>query len=256
MKNHLVASLVLISLLAAYSAPSLAQDAPTRAPEAVTLLTQCAATMGSANALDTYAEGSVTRADVREAASAIIVRSKGSDQERTDRAAQDRQETYVVSRGSGHESRDGVRKNQPAHATRYHRPEHVPALACTLDLARPNMQAFYEGLEQDGAQTLHHIRFVATPRSERTRWADEVMSEFHVYLDAQSLLVRKTRSFVFAPDAIENQSTWEVRYSDYRPVGGVLMPFRIERFDNGQKLDEMVFTNVRVNVGIADSEFE
>ncbi len=254
MKGHLAASLTFLSLLAAQ--PALSQDQVARSPEGLALLAQCAAGMGAAQVLDTYAEGAITRADAREPASAVIVRSKGSDRVRTDLAAQDRQQTYVVRQGGGHESRDGTRTNLPAHTTRYHRPEHVPALACALDLARPNMRVSYEGLEQDGTETLHHIKFLATPRSEKTRWADELMSEFHVYLDAQTLLVRKTRSFVFAPDAIENHSTWEVHYSDYRLVGGVLMSFRIERFDSGQKLDEIVFTNVRVNVGVADSEFE
>lgn len=254
MKTRPVALVVFLTFVAFI--PVVAQDAPARSPEAVALLAQCAAAMGAANVLDSYAEGTVTRADAREPASAVIVRSKGSDRVRTDVAAQDRQETYVINRGAGHESRDGARKNQPAQATRYHRPEHVPALACLIDVTRPAMQVSYEGMEQHGRETLHHLKFLATPRSEKTRWADELMSEFHVYLDAQSLLVRKTRSFVFAPNAIENHSTWEVSYSDYRVVAGVLMPFRIERFDNGQKLDEVVFTNVRVNVGIADSEFE
>ncbi|HSA92121.1 MAG TPA: hypothetical protein VLE48_03850 [Terriglobales bacterium] len=228
----------------------------TRDPQAVALLMQCAAVMGAANVLDTYAEGSVTRADGREPPGALIARSKGTDRMRVDFAAQDCQQTSSVSRGAGYDVRDGKRERAPLHSTRYQRPEHVPALACVIDVARPNIRIFYEGVEQDRTGTFYHVKFVAVPRSEKTRWVDEVTSEFHVFLDAQTLVVAKTRTFVFAPDAIENRSTWEVRYSDYRMVNGVLMPFRLERFDNDQKLDEVVFSNVRVNVGIADSDFQ
>ncbi len=45
-------------------------------------------------------------------------------------------------------------------------------------------------------------------------------------------------------------------FSDYRMVQGALMPFRIERFNDGIKTEDMQFTNVRFNAGLKDQDFK
>jgi hypothetical protein len=44
-------------------------------------------------------------------------------------------------------------------------------------------------------------------------------------------------------------------FSDYRMVQGVLTPFKIERFINNQKIEEMQFSSVRYNAGLKDQDF-
>ncbi|MGH9509003.1 MAG: hypothetical protein ACRD2Q_08660 [Terriglobales bacterium] len=254
MKTTLVASIVCLFFLAAQ--PVLSQAQVTRSPEAVALLAQCAATMGAAQLQDVQAEGTVTRADGREPARSLLVKSKGADRVRNEITAADRQETYVVNRGRGHELRGETRKALPAHAIGYHRPEHIPAFACQVDLGRSQMEAVFVGVEAVRGRAAYHIKFVAAARGDADDGLEALLSEFHVFLDGETLVVLKTWNYVFAPDAIENHSRWELYYSDYRNVGGVMMPFRIERYDNDQKLEEVVFSRVLTNVGIADSEFE
>jgi hypothetical protein len=45
-------------------------------------------------------------------------------------------------------------------------------------------------------------------------------------------------------------------FSDYRRVQGVLTPFRIERFSNNFKTEEIQFTTVRFNTSVPDSAFK
>lgn len=246
-----------VFLILLTSKPGVGQEAPTRSPEAVALLAQCAAAMGTAQIQDIQAEGTVTRADGREAPRSLVVKSKGSDRVRHEVSAADRQETYVLNGGRGHEIRDSKRKPLPAHTTGYYRPEHLPALACQVDLGRSRMEALFVGVEEVRGRAAYHIKFVAAPKGDANEDSIEAaLSEFHVFLDGQALVVLKTWNYVFAPNAIENSSRWELYYSDYRDVGGVLVPFRIERYDNDTKLDEVVFTRVSTGVSIADSEFE
>ncbi len=44
-------------------------------------------------------------------------------------------------------------------------------------------------------------------------------------------------------------------FSGYRSVQGLLTPFKIERFSNGTKTEEMVFTAVKYNTGLKDQDF-
>jgi hypothetical protein len=49
--------------------------------------------------------------------------------------------------------------------------------------------------------------------------------------------------------------TDEYVLSDYRNVQGALTPFKIERFSNGTKTEEMVFIAVKHNMGLKDQDF-
>ncbi len=48
----------------------------------------------------------------------------------------------------------------------------------------------------------------------------------------------------------------EKYFSDFRPVGRVLVPFHQEDFVNRRKTTELRLTNVQLNVGVSDSEFQ
>ena len=45
-------------------------------------------------------------------------------------------------------------------------------------------------------------------------------------------------------------------FSDYQVVQGVLTAFKIERFNNGNKTEEMQFTSVKYNAGLKDQDFK
>jgi len=188
----------------------------------------------------------------------VIIKTKGGFLLREDLSAGAYQETNIVNSGAGRRiTKDGI-AHAPGWTTAYFRPDHIPALACALDLTRPNMGVSYLGIEPLGQSYGHHIVFSAAPsgKSEDLEKAEDLISRFHVYLDSQSFVVLKTARFVFSPDAIENRSLWETTYGDYRNAGGVLMPFHLENYLSGQKLWDIVFTSIQKDPGISEADFQ
>ena len=145
----------------------------------------------------------------------------------------------------------GQRKNLPAHTTTYFRPEHLSAFVCGIDLARPNIGVSYRGLDTQGGASVHHLQFQAASEDA----VDQLISEFHVYLDTSTLRVVKTAYWIFAPDTFVNRSLWETNYENYQTIGGVLFPMHIQHSLAGNHLDDWNFTSVRNDTPISQSDF-
>jgi len=235
--------------------PSVAQDkGPVRDPQALALLAQCGTSMGAASILDTYATGTLSSADPEAQALPITTQTKGAA-ERFEIAFSKDNQTYVLNGGSSWSVQQGMQTPVPYAVSAYHRPEHVPALACVLDLEKSNMSLVYVGQEKFMNATVHHIRvFVPSPDDKDN--TDSLVSELNVFLDTATLVVLKTEGYVFDPAAYENHSVWATYYGDYRAVGTALMPFHIDNYLDGHKVRDVSFSSVQINVGVADTQFQ
>jgi len=208
--------------------------------------------MGVSSAIpDIYAEGKITPANPQNPSASIVLKSKGTDRVRSEINYADGQQVYVLNNGKGFSLMSRVKKYLPAHSTLYSRPEHLSAYACSIDVARTNISVSYLGLENLAAAPVHHVVFHAISSGP----LEQLISEFHVYLDSQTLRVVKTATWVFAPDAIENRSLWETYYDNYQSVGGMLVPMHIQHFLAGTQLDDWNFTSVRTDVAVAEGDF-
>jgi hypothetical protein len=223
-----------------------------RDPQALALLSQCSSAMGVSSPIpDLYVTGTMTPVNPDSAPSSFVLKSKGTDRIRTEFNSATGLKVFVVNNGQGFSLIAGARKSSALHSTEYFRPEHLSAFACSIDLARPNVGVSYVGLESLGSSTAHHLVFRAASPDP----LEEVISEFHVYLDPQTLRVVKTANWVFAPNAVENRSLWETYYDSYQPIAGVLFPMHISHFIAGSKLDDWNFTSVQSDVPVADGDF-
>jgi hypothetical protein len=168
------------------------------------------------------------------------------------------QEVYVVNNGQARASSGSSNVPLAPWEEQYFRPEYVPAAVCSVDLTRPLMNVTYVGTELLGQTQVDHIKFYASSQTlpDGSQSLDPVISEFHVYLDAQSFRVVKTKRFLFSPDAIENHSDWETYYSDYRTVAGVLVSFHVQHFLAGQELEDIVLSTAQFGVSISSQDFE
>jgi hypothetical protein len=231
---------------------------PARDPRAIALLAQCAAAMGNVGPTDPYvAAGQVTYADGQTPAADLVIKGLGSDRVRRELTTAAGQSIWIVNRTVGSANVNGKPQKVPFFQTKYFRPENNPAALCALDVTRGAMNAIYAGLESVGSTPAHHIHFfVATQNQPGSLDQNEpVISDFHLFLDAQSFVVVKTKTFAFSSNAIENRSDWETYYSDYRRVGAVLLPFRLDNFLRGQKLLTLTFTTIRNDVPLSDQDF-
>jgi hypothetical protein len=184
----------------------------------------------------------------------VVIKTLGPRLYRQDQTGPGGAETWVVSDGRGFRLRGTQRENIASHTTRYFRPDHLPALSCAPDLNR--FDVTFEGLDQVTNNPAYHLKLVAKPTNPRTKSMDAILSEYHLYIDERTSLVLKTSTFVFSPNIIQNHSTWETFYGDYRKVGGVLVPFHIENYLSGQKLRDITFSDVQVGVSLSSAEFE
>ncbi len=129
----------------------------------------------------------------------------------------------------------------------------LPLLAATLN--DPDSAARYVGLESlDGTPT-HHVRFwKAFARHPKLQHVAEFSAK-DLWLDAASGLPRKLAYVRRAASGAEPGIPLEVLYSDYRNVGGVLYPYRIEKSLNGTPWATISIANVVFNSGLTDTNF-
>lgn len=187
-------------------------------------------------------------------ASSVTIKSRGAHLFRQDRVISTGPESWVVSNGTGYQTRANQREALSTHATRYFRPDHLPAFSCSPDLNTFVVRD--TGSEQVLGHPAFHIKIVAKPTSARTQQIEALLSEYHVYIDQQTYLVLKTSTLIFSPTVLQNHSPWETYYSDYRNVGGLLVPFHVENFLSGQKIRDITFSDVQVGVSLNAAEFE
>jgi hypothetical protein len=245
----------LLLLAPLVSSHVLAQQAPQRDAQAVALLAQSQAVVGAAaGAQDSYAEGTFTRSDGTQGT--IVIKTKGLSMLRHEITVNGQQSSHVVNQGKGYAVRGGKKGDLPLWMTLYQRAEHIPALSLLTEFQSPNFKVSYVGVEDVAGRPAHHIRLWALPTDDTPARVEEIISEFHLFVDAQTLLVVKTRTYDFSPEAIENRTAVDTYYADYRPVAGLLIPFHVTRYLTKQTYTEIIFSTVRLNVGLSDSEFQ
>ena len=229
-----------------------------RNPQVDGLLTSCAQTMGSRKAEAGFSGEGEIRYSNASPAEHFAWKAKGSEFFRQEFSGADGVRVHVVNRGQGFHEKEGKRERLPFHQTAYFRHDYTPALACEADAAHDGMRVEYIGREVVEGQSVHHIRFSMAGQG-KNRHADaveELISEYHVFIDSATNRVAATRTWVFSPEAVENRSIWETIYSDYRDVDGILMPFHIQNRVAGQPYREVVLSSVRINANISEKDFQ
>lgn len=252
-----------ILLFALISHPAIAQTQtptpPVRDPQAVALLQRCSEAMGTlSSSVAIEAKGQITSSSHPGESGQITIEQQGLSLMRRTTSYGDGQQVEIVNEGENRIMWNVSVLPTAPWQERYFRPDHISALACTIDLGRPQMSISYVGLEPLNQTQVHHIRFFASGSSSGSAIGslESTISQFDVYLDSQSFNVVRTTRLLFAPDAVENHSDWDTFYTDYRPVNGVLMPFHIQHFLVGQQAEDIVFTSVQTASAFPSQDFQ
>jgi glyoxylase-like metal-dependent hydrolase (beta-lactamase superfamily II) len=77
--------------------------------------------------------------------------------------------------------------------------------------------------------------------------------EFRIYIDAQTRLPAQTE--ILEDDPLEGDSSYMLRYGDWRKVDGVMLPFSLRYELNGKALQEEQIKSIRHNVALAGDVF-
>lgn len=129
-----------------------------------------------------------------------------------------------------------------------------PALSSLTQTANPNYVFKYIGLEEHASVNTQHIRvFQVFPQDSTGLLAQ--LSEMDFYLNPSTSLPVAIASQVHPDTNLFVNIPWEVRFSNYQTVNGLLIPFGFEQMLNGNVVLSAIVTNVVVNPNLPQSLF-
>jgi hypothetical protein len=131
---------------------------------------------------------------------------------------------------------------------------HIPTLSILKDFANSAIQLEYVGLESLDTAKVHHIRLRRT--ADPTLPGSELSSPVELYIDSQTLLVLRLVYSVHPPSNLAISEPVELRYADYRPVSGILVPFQVSTFVRGNLLSAYRVLSFAVNQNLSDADFQ
>jgi len=131
----------------------------------------------------------------------------------------------------------------------------IPSLLIASALNSSDGDYEYVGLEDLAGVKAHHVRlsasFASRPKLKHLR----EFSGKELWIDASSLLPLKLSFDRRDGQGAVPRIPIAYHYSDYRAVGGVFIPFQIQKDYNGTPWATIRLSSVSVNAGISDSAF-
>lgn len=236
--------------------PVSAQSLPKRDPQALAVLQQSFAAMGGGIPNDVVAVGSVSiAAGASTDAGTVRIRVRGFDQsvEELQMPQGTLKRTYSRGRAADHEG-----KRLSFEAALSSQSVAFPSQIIAQALSDAETSFEYVGLETsaDGVQA-HHVRFWRTfATSEKLRPLSPLSTK-DLYIDAATSLPARLayeQRDSHGPGAVVFHV--DVVYSDYRTVGGLVFPFRGERFLNGTSWIVTDLKAISLNTGLSDLDFK
>src|SRR5258706_1489110 len=235
-------------------------------PQAVSLLNQALTAAGGTTAIkgvtDYTATGNVTYHWNPEAQGTVTVRGLGLGQLRVDATLPSGVHSSVVSEGqTTTKAEDGTLSKYPppypmprSAAFPYQPPMFPGCLALphtqlTVVLNAPRFSISYKGIVQVDGHAVHDIQAQAVlPGQAQPGSVDE-------YHTADYFIDTSTVQLVMIQDVVPKHVVHQIRYSDYRAVSGVLVPFSIGEEMGGQKTWEILLDQASFNTGLQDTAF-
>jgi len=132
-----------------------------------------------------------------------------------------------------------------------------PSLTLQALQADPTLGVLYLGPATWNGRTVFHLQFFHNvPGLSSSLLAQaQIVSAMDLLVDAQSLLPLSL-SFNLHPDDDLNISIpVQVQFSGYRLLGGLLVPFHIQKYVQGTLALDLQVSNAAVNSGVPQSEF-
>jgi hypothetical protein len=123
--------------------------------------------------------------------------------------------------------------------------------------ADPGMHVTYAGRENGDEGELVLLRIAAEEnvgRAWKDVWVAAIDAETHLLKEARLTHHREMETWMGEPDAGTTLITY--RYSDYRDVSGLRIPFRMEYFSGGRKTGENLIQTIEIDGGLSPTIFD
>jgi len=153
-------------------------------------------------------------------------------------------------------SADGASHSYPLHNCWTEASWFFPALT-SLSGTEPNIVLTYIGQESQSGTAVQHLRSYRyfPAKNAKSAALTRQLSTTDFYLDAGSLLPVAITFNTHADDDASLNIPVEIRFSNYQPTSGVMIPLHIQKYLNGGPIVDIAITSAAVNTGLADSTF-
>jgi hypothetical protein len=235
-------------------------------PEAVSVLTQALALAGGTAAIEAIADytatGNITCDANPAAQGSVTVLALGVEQVRLDANLPRGVRSFSISAGQTTTKTEDGRLNRypppyalPSSEAQTYQPPMFPGgfvlpyAQLAIVLGHPRFNIAYKGVVQLDGKSVYDIQALRVMPGQ-TR--PDSMTEYHVmdvFVDVATL------QLVMSQDNVPNHIVHQIRYSDYRPVNGVLVPYSIDEQLGGQRTRDIQLIQVSLNTGLQNSAF-
>jgi hypothetical protein len=248
------ASVLLLTALSC--SPTFSQQPPQRDPQVLVVLQHAFAAMGATVPSDSVATGNITLvAGSKTESGTIRILTRGLEQSAEQIQTPDGSRSVVYSQGQANRVETAGTTVFTLELAASSQTPCFPFVLIAGALNNPDYAFQYLGLEVLRGAQAHHLRvwntFSSTPKLRHI--AEFTARDF--WIDAFSGLVLKLAFVQRAGGGAEPRIPMEVRYFDYRNVGGVLYPFLIETRYNGTPWATTTISSVNLNTGLSETAF-
>jgi hypothetical protein len=246
-----------------FAIPLKAQQGPRRDPQALTILTQAVAVGGGPAAIssvkDFTAQGTMTYYWAgEEVIGSATVRCRGVAEFRLDANLPSGMRSWATSGGSA-SIKDANGKVSPIP---YHNAVNLgalslPYLKIVTALSDATISITYKGAIQFEGKPAHLIRAQQVFPTKADPTGDlSKLNTFDIVVDASSGLILATVDTAHPEYNSTDGVPHEIRFGDYGPANGVIVPHTITELVGGQKTWTLQLTSINFNSGLTDTDFQ
>lgn len=246
-----------LSPCSAAQQPAAAQQAPPLLQRAMTALA------GGAAIADVTLTGTARRiAGSDDESGAVTLKALASGESRADFSfpSGPRSEVRGPSQGANigvSSGPDGVRHSIPQHNVMTDSSWFFPGLTLARLLTPQHYAVSYVGHETRNGRAVEHLTasqtFTDLPANVAPMF--QRLSRIDIFLDSTTMLPAALALNTHPDSDMGLDIPIEIRFSDYRPVGGASVPFRIQKFLNNGLILDIQINTVNLNTGLAASAF-
>ena len=234
----------------------------TQDPQAVAVAQAAFTAMGGAQAVlsyqDSLASGTLTISAGGDPISyPITMKSKGLRETRVELQMPKGTNVRIVNQGQGVIIRPaGSVQVLDSINTFYVHVNHVPILSLLSEYANGTVNVIYQGVQIVNGQSENVIEVDFVPNT------DPVMAPIFAaksrtlfFVNQITSLVDKIQSYPLDEGSAHSSVNEEIYFDSYQSVNGMLVPFHLVVFRDGSLYEDVKFSTVSLNVGLADSDF-
>jgi hypothetical protein len=132
-----------------------------------------------------------------------------------------------------------------------------PAFAISRRLSTKGYVAAYVGQETRNGQTVEHVSVSQTPSAQMGSGASlfQHLTQVDFFMDSSTLLPAAIAFCVHPDNNAALDIPVEIRFSDYRTVSSVQVPFHVQEFLNNSLFLDFETQSAALNSGFAASDF-